>query len=70
MKSRMLDGSLTPAVSWEALMQKAIIRARAAGDPRLKILETAHSQGKSALVLKRFSIIGEADLEREFSKKT
>lgn len=70
MKTRMLDGSVTPAKSWDALMHKAIARAREAGDPRLKALETALSQGRSATLLKRLGIIGEADLVREFKKRT
>lgn len=69
MKSRMLDGSLKAAISWEALMHKAIARAKIVGDPRLKPLETAMAQGKAMQALKRFGIIGEADIEREFPKK-
>lgn len=70
MKSRLLDGSMKAAVSWDALMHKAIVRARQTGDSRLRALEAALGQGKAAAVLKRFGIIGEADLEREFTKKT
>lgn len=70
MKTRLLDGSITPAKSWDALMHKAITRARETGDARLKALETALSQGKSAALLKRLGIIGEADLAREFKKRT
>lgn len=66
-----LMGKPTPkAVSWEALMQRAIQLAEQRKDSRLKILQQGAQQGRAQATLKRLGIIGEADLVREFPSET
>lgn len=52
--------------AWEQLMRTAIEKARLTGDRRLTGMEAALAKGQSEQVLRKFSIICEADLNREF----
>lgn len=53
-------------VEWNHLLAKAIKRAEAKGDPRLAGLRRASMDGKAESVLRKFGIISETDLLREF----
>jgi hypothetical protein len=65
--TRLLDPRATKkSVNWEGLMQQAIQRATRLKDSRLRMLQAAASEGRSAIVLKKMGIVGEADLAREF----
>jgi len=59
---------ITPVgpLAWDALMSRAIKRAETTGDPRLEALRRAIRQGKSEITLRKFGIISDRDLEREF----
>lgn len=51
---------------WTQLLRKAIARAQANKDPRLPSLQHALQQAEPELLLRRMSIICDADLLREF----
>jgi hypothetical protein len=53
-------------LAWDALLSKAIKRAEAKGDPRLEGLRKAIREGKSESTLRKYGIISEMDLDREF----
>lgn len=60
-------GSKSP-LEWERFMQKAITQAKTIGDQRrLRLMQKALQEGRSAQCLKRMSIICEADIQRELS---
>lgn len=51
---------------WNLLLRKAVVRAQAANDPRVTALQQALGTGDAEKVLRRMSIICDADLAREF----
>ena len=51
---------------WRNLMRKVIARAKQLKDPRAQMFEESLSQGTFEKVLRRLSIISEADIVREF----
>jgi hypothetical protein len=53
-------------LEWNHLLSKAIKRAELKGDNRLAGLRKASSDGKAESILRRFGILSEADLVREF----
>jgi hypothetical protein len=68
-----LMGSSTPSVEnpkshleWEALLKRALDHAEKTGDRRANGLRAALGTGRAAVILKKFGIVGEGDLEREF----
>lgn len=63
--TRTLDPKSVP-VNWTSLLQAAIGMAAITSDPRLGVLEKARREGKAETTLRRFGILSEADLLREF----
>lgn len=53
---------------WNSLLSAAIKRAEAKGDNRLASLRSAMVNGKAESVLRKYGIISEADIIREFSE--
>jgi hypothetical protein len=51
---------------WLQLLRKAIARAQATKDPRLNGLQQAMATSSAEKILRRMSIICDADLIREF----
>lgn len=51
---------------WALLLKKAIARAQMKGDPRLGVLQQALMSGTAERILRKMSIICDADLQREF----
>lgn len=55
---------------WQQLLRKVIFAAERAKDPRLESLRKALPTGRAEQVLRRMSIICEADIAREFPAQT
>jgi hypothetical protein len=53
-------------LAWDRLLSQAISLAEKKGDQRLEGLRSAIREGKSEQVLRKYGIISEADLTREF----
>lgn len=51
---------------WTRLLTAAIERAEKTNDPRLVALKAATTSGKTIETLKKYGIICEADIQREF----
>lgn len=56
----------TTATGWNQLLTKAIRRAEARSDNRTQALKRAMIQGSAESTLRRYSILSETDLNREF----
>lgn len=56
----------TNSNGWNLLLSQAIRRAEARGDVRLASLKSAMRDGKAESVLRRYGIISDGDLKREF----
>jgi len=56
----------TNSNGWNTLLSRAIRRAEAGGDVRLASLKKAMTDGKAESVLRKYGIISDADLTREF----
>ena len=55
-----------PQVNWAALLQTALFQAIQRRDPRLAALQKAQREGTAEATLRKFGIISENDLLREF----
>jgi hypothetical protein len=53
-------------LAWDKLLSQAIALAEKKGDPRLEDLRRSIREGKSEGTLRKYGIISEADLQREF----
>ena len=69
MTTRFQNQPKTPSTNWDQLMGLAIQRAKLVGDSRLGALQMAQTKGQAQEFLKRFSIVSEKDLVREFPTK-
>jgi hypothetical protein len=55
--------------NWNSLMQQAIVRAKDTGDKRYQVFLDAYNKGVIQETLRRYGIISEADILREFPSK-
>lgn len=55
--------------NWDRLMTLALVRAQQVGDPRYQSLQRACTNGQSQEILRRYGVISEKDIEREFPSK-
>jgi hypothetical protein len=52
---------------WNRFMRRVISRAEAVGDRRLPGLKQALAQDRSETLLRKLSLVSQADIDREFS---
>lgn len=61
-----LNQPVKASPNWDRLMKLTLMRAQAIEDSRLLSFQAACNKGQSQEILKRYGIISEKDLDREF----
>jgi hypothetical protein len=61
-----LNHPLKAVPNWDRLMQLVLVRSQTIQDNRYRAFQLACNKGQSQEILKRYGIISEGDIEREF----